>query len=106
MARKDESKKDQIILQQMEVIRSMTEHNLQRMGTDFWGTPVPERKPETSEASRKETPEEQKSRRNRKKSPRRRRRRRRRSWRTCWRSWTGILVSRRSSGRCAALRIW
>ena len=60
MARKDESKKDQIILQQMEVIRSMTEHNLQRMGTDFWGTPVPERKPETSEASRKETPEEQK----------------------------------------------
>ena len=60
MARKDESKKDQIILQQMEVIRSMTEHNLQRMGTDFWGTPAPERKPETSEASRKETPEEQK----------------------------------------------
>lgn len=60
MARKDESKKNQIILQQMEVIRSMTEHNLQRMGTDFWGTPAPERKPETSEASRKETPEEQK----------------------------------------------
>lgn len=60
MARKDESKKDQIILQQMEVIRSVTEHNLQRMGTDFWGTPAPERKPETSEASRKETPEEQK----------------------------------------------
>ena len=42
MARKDESKKDQIILQQMEVIRSMTEHNLRRMGTDFWGTPEPE----------------------------------------------------------------
>lgn len=60
MARKDESKKDQIILQQMEVIRSMTEHNLQRMGTDFWGTPAPERKPETSEASRKETTVEQK----------------------------------------------
>ena len=35
------SKKDQIILQQLEVIRSMTEHNLQRMGSDFWGTPVP-----------------------------------------------------------------
>ena len=35
------SKKDQIILQQLEVIRSMTEHNLQRMSSDFWGTPVP-----------------------------------------------------------------
>ena len=43
MARKDESKKDQIILQQMEVIRSMTEHNLSRMGADFWGTPTPEK---------------------------------------------------------------
>ena len=42
MDRKD--KKDEIILQQMEVIRSMTEHNLSRMGADFWGTPAPERK--------------------------------------------------------------
>lgn len=33
------SKKDQIILQQLEVIRTMTENNLSRMGTDFWGTP-------------------------------------------------------------------
>ena len=32
-------KKDQIILQQLDVIRSMTEHNLRRMGSDFWGTP-------------------------------------------------------------------
>lgn len=29
------SKKDQIILQQLEVIRTMTENNLNRMGTDF-----------------------------------------------------------------------
>ena len=42
MDRKD--KKDEIILQQMEVIRSMTEHNLSRMSADFWGTPAPERK--------------------------------------------------------------
>ncbi len=28
-----------MILQQLEVIRTMTEHNLSRMGTDFWGTP-------------------------------------------------------------------
>lgn len=32
-------KKDQIILQQLEVIRSMSENSLSRMGSDFWGTP-------------------------------------------------------------------
>ena len=42
MERKDVSKKDQIILQQMEVIRTMTENNLRRMGTDFWGSPPPQ----------------------------------------------------------------
>ena len=43
MDRKDSSKKDQIILQQLEVIRTMTENNLSRMGTDFWGSPaIPE----------------------------------------------------------------
>ena len=31
-------KKDQIILQQLEVIRSMTENNVRRMGSDFWGS--------------------------------------------------------------------
>ena len=30
--------KDEIILRQMEVIRSMAEHNLSRMGSDFWGS--------------------------------------------------------------------
>ena len=35
------SKKDEIILQQMEVIRSMAEHNLKRMESDFWGNPKP-----------------------------------------------------------------
>ena len=44
MDKKGQSKKDEIILQQLEVIRSMTEHNLSRMGTDFWGAPVPEKK--------------------------------------------------------------
>ena len=33
-------KKDQIILQQLDVIRSMTENNVRRMGSDFWGTPI------------------------------------------------------------------
>ena len=32
-------KKDQIILQQLDVIRSMTENNMKRMNSDFWGTP-------------------------------------------------------------------
>ena len=35
------SKKDQIILQQLDVIQSMMQHNMSRMGTDFWGTPKP-----------------------------------------------------------------
>ncbi len=37
MDKKD--RKDEIILQQLEVIQTLTEHNLRRMGTDFWGTP-------------------------------------------------------------------
>ena len=43
MDKRDQSKKDEIILRQLEVIRSMTEHNLSRMGADFWGTPTPEK---------------------------------------------------------------
>ena len=53
MDRKDVSKKDQIILQQLDVIRTMTENNLGRMGTDFWGHPAapPEAaKPRTPDA--------------------------------------------------------
>ena len=43
MDKKD--KKDEIILQQLEVIQTLTEHNLRRMGTDFWGAPpAPEAK--------------------------------------------------------------
>ena len=38
--RKPVSKKDEIILQQLEAIRTMTENNLNRMGTDFWGSPA------------------------------------------------------------------
>ena len=44
MDKRDQSKKDEIILRQLEVIRSMTEHNLSRMGTDFWGAPLTESK--------------------------------------------------------------
>lgn len=34
-------KKDEIILQQLDVIRSMSENSLHRMTTDFWGSPKP-----------------------------------------------------------------
>lgn len=37
-------RKDEIILQQMDLIRSMTERNLRTMDTDFWGTPLMEKK--------------------------------------------------------------
>ena len=50
MDRKDSSKKDQIILQQLEVIRTMTENNLSRMGTDFWGSPKGPVPPKTDAA--------------------------------------------------------
>ena len=36
----DRSKKDDIILQQLEVIRTMSENNLKRMNSDFWGSPL------------------------------------------------------------------
>ena len=59
-------RKDEIILQQMDLIRSMTERNLRSMDTDFWGTPLMEskpanqpRKPEKSEKPEKPTPQTQ-----------------------------------------------
>ena len=55
-------KKDEIILQQLDVIRTMTENNLSRLGTDFWGQPrvakpVKVEKPE--EAKKAETKAEE-----------------------------------------------
>ena len=59
-------RKDEIILQQMDLIRSMTERNLRSMDTDFWGTPLMDgkpanqpRKPEKSENPEKPTPQTQ-----------------------------------------------
>lgn len=56
MDKKDQSKKDEIILRQLEVIRTMTEHNLRRVGTDFWGTPVTEKKTPAAPAPEQKTP--------------------------------------------------
>ena len=62
-------RKDEIILQQLETIRTIAENNLNRMGMDFWGNPAaPEKEKDTqehqdlkatvSEESRKEEKEE------------------------------------------------
>lgn len=40
MGERNISKKDEIILQQLDVIRTMTENNLSRMKTDFWSAPA------------------------------------------------------------------
>lgn len=37
-------RKDEIILQQLETIRTMAENNLNRMGMDFWGNPTASKK--------------------------------------------------------------
>jgi len=53
---KPNDKKDEIILQQLEVIRTMTENRLSRMGTDFWGDSAPkpaEEKPQAPAAPAK-----------------------------------------------------
>lgn len=51
---KNINKKDQIILQQLDVIRTMTENNLRRMNTDFWGHPSAP--PESAEPQSKGAP--------------------------------------------------
>ena len=58
-------RKDEIILQQMDLIRSMTERNLRSMDTDFWGTPLMEnrtarpQKTEKTEKPEKTAPQTQ-----------------------------------------------
>ena len=47
-------KKDEIILQQLEVIRTMSQNNLNRMTGDFWGAPKPKAPQSGSEATAKD----------------------------------------------------
>ena len=53
--------KDEIIRQQLELIRTMTENNVRRMATDFWGVPTLEKNtpatPEPEAAAPEKTPE-------------------------------------------------
>ena len=59
---KNISKKDQVILQQLEVIRTMTENNLNRMDGDFWGTPAaPKPEAPKPQAPMPETPRSEKT---------------------------------------------
>jgi len=54
-------KKDEIILQQLEVIRSMTKNNLSRMNSDFWGSsPAVPSAPKASVPDEKPSKEENK----------------------------------------------
>ena len=46
--------KDKIILQQLDVIRSMTENGMKRMNSDFWGAPAA---PQAPAAPKAPTPE-------------------------------------------------
>jgi len=46
-------KKDEIILQQLDVIRSMTENGLRRMNTDLWGNPQPKKEAPKKEEVKK-----------------------------------------------------
>ncbi len=48
-------RKDDIILQQLEVIRTMTENSISRMGTDFWGNPMPKAETPAEEKSSEKT---------------------------------------------------
>ena len=62
-------KKDEIILQQLDVIRSMTERNLRSVNSDFWGTPLspadktpekaPDKTPEKAPDKKSGGPEQQ-----------------------------------------------
>ncbi len=49
-------KKDQIILQQLDVIRTMTENGLKRMNSDFWGAPAAPVTPAAPAAPKAEAP--------------------------------------------------
>ena len=42
--------KDKIILQQLDVIRSMTENSMKRMNSDFWGAPAAPQAPAAPKA--------------------------------------------------------
>ena len=95
-------KKDEIILQQLDVIRTMTQNSLNRMGSDFWGAPLTpdaprSAAPKANAPGRTDGAKPEKARTRRKK--RKRRFPRRRRSKISRRSWTATLDSARSSAR-------
>ena len=53
--------RDDIILQQMETIRVLTENNLRRMGDDFWGASAPKTPEKPAAPEKPKTPEQSKA---------------------------------------------
>lgn len=51
-------KKDEIILQQLDVIREMTERNLRRVGVDLWGTPAAPQKTDNAASTTTGAPQD------------------------------------------------
>ena len=49
-------KKEEIISMQLDLIRTMTENNLRRIGSDFWGTPLPKKEKSTDSETPVEKP--------------------------------------------------
>ena len=47
-------KKDEIISMQLDLIRTMTENNLRRIGNDFWGTPATKKEKPAEAAPQKD----------------------------------------------------
>ena len=67
---KDMDRKDEIILQQLETIRTMAENNLNRMGMDFWGRPAaPNREEKTKQEEAQTGSAEEKQKAEEKKPP-------------------------------------
>ena len=50
-------RKDEIILQQLDVIRTMTQNSLNRMGSDFWGAPPVQDTPKSTAPEKGAKPE-------------------------------------------------
>lgn len=95
MDRDERRRKDQIISEQMEVIRTMAEHNLRRMGTDFWGTPAPAAPTPSKSSAPENDAREMENPRQSALPNRRKSRRHRKSWRICSRSWMVTPACRR-----------
>ena len=87
--------KDKIILQQLDVIRSMTENSMKRMNSDFWGTPAapqPPAAPKAPEAAGKGSEKKAAVSTGQRRARLRKNHRLPKNWKTFWRNWIPISV--------------